>query len=111
MDLNQKKNENHVLYPSDYSISDGQIDTLRSDEQKQQNKRSSWSNQVPTKRKWLWIGCIATVVVILVISLANSQFGSLVGYPVLISTIASILACLSSMAITEFLDDPKKQKK
>src|SRR5437879_5504597 len=107
MDPNQKKNENHVLCPSDYNISEGQIETLINDEQKQQNKSSSWSNQASTKRRWLLIVCIVTTLITFSLSITNSDFRLFVGYPALAST----LVYLFYKVIDEIIDHLGKPKK
>ena len=110
MDPKQQKNENQVLCPSDSSITEGQTEFLIKDQQKQHQNPSS-NQHLPNTIKWLLIGCVVTIIVILIISLINVKFGLLIGYPILISTVASILACLSCMAIVEILNTPRKQKK
>jgi FtsH-binding integral membrane protein len=79
---------------------------------KNNSKSDPTSKSSLTKRRWLWllIGCTATILVILGISLINSNFASQIGYPILIGTLAAILATLLSVAIVAIFLNPENKK-
>lgn len=106
MALNQP--ENQVSYPSQPSISEGQkVSLIEIKNQPTEN------TQTHTKWRWLWLGLtvIIMVTIVLLISLVFTQFGTLIGYPILISTISATLAGLLVVSIVETVTLFRKQNK
>jgi hypothetical protein len=107
MEPKQLEDENHLLHSTNNSIAGF------SDPVNQQDWKESEVHQSSFRRRWIVIGVAILLVIItmVVISLMNYQFGSVIGYYVLFPTLASTLACLLGVSLVEIINTPTRRKK